>query len=106
MLMFDCGCRAVKKYSEMSVLWERSATWRWLVQRTRDSKPFFLAFATVCGVVPGVIGYGIMQFTNARNEQLEAHLRKNARPETMVILPLFSFILLFLLIFCLFPENM
>ncbi|XP_054812911.1 uncharacterized protein LOC129313655 [Prosopis cineraria] len=69
----------------MSILWEKSASWRWLVRRTRDSKPFFLAFATVCGVVPGVIGYGVMQLTNTRNEQLEAHLRKNARPETMMM---------------------
>ncbi|XP_028773347.1 uncharacterized protein LOC114730433 [Neltuma alba] len=69
----------------MSILWEKSASWRWLVRRTRDSKPFFLAFATVCGVVPGVIGYGVMQLTNTRNEQLEAHLRKNARPETTMM---------------------
>ncbi|KAK4253568.1 hypothetical protein QN277_010224 [Acacia crassicarpa] len=69
----------------MSILWEKSATWRWLVRRTRDSKPFFLAFATVCGVVPGVIGYGVMQITSTRNEQLEAQLRKNARPETTMM---------------------
>ncbi|KAF7835774.1 Centrosomal protein [Senna tora] len=69
----------------MSILWEKSPTWRWLVRRTRDSKPFFLAFATICGVVPGVIGYGVMQLTNSRNEQLEAQLRKNARPETMMM---------------------
>lgn len=86
----------------MSILWEKSPTWRWLVRRTRDSKPFFLAFATICGVVPGVIGYGVMQLTNSRNEQLEAHLRKNARPETMVILRLSSFVL----IFCLVPKNL
>ncbi|OVA06163.1 hypothetical protein BVC80_8865g22 [Macleaya cordata] len=39
------------------VLWEKSETWRWIVRKTRDSRPFFIAFATVCGVVPGVIGY-------------------------------------------------
>lgn len=70
----------------MSLLWEKSPTWRWLVRRTRDSKPFFLAFATVCGIVPGVIGYCVMQATNSRNEQLEAHLRRNARPESLVSL--------------------
>ncbi|KAI4333255.1 hypothetical protein L6164_018088 [Bauhinia variegata] len=69
----------------MSFLGEKSATWRWLVRRTRDSKPFFFAFATVCGVVPGVIGYCVMQLTNSRNEQLEAQLRKNARPETIMM---------------------
>ncbi|XAR67237.1 hypothetical protein NMG60_11001916 [Bertholletia excelsa] len=69
----------------MSILWEKSATWRWLVRRTRDSKPFFVAFATVCGVVPGVIGYGVMQFSNSRNEQLEAHLRRNARPDSLMM---------------------
>ncbi len=48
----------------MSILFEKSMTWRWLVKRTKESKPFFLAFATICGVVPGVIGYGVMQVTN------------------------------------------
>uniref|UniRef100_A0A804PHJ7 Uncharacterized protein n=1 Tax=Zea mays TaxID=4577 RepID=A0A804PHJ7_MAIZE len=66
----------------MSILWEKSAGWRWLVRRTRDSKPFFFTFAALCGVVPGVIGYGVMQLTGSRNEQLEAHLRSTARPET------------------------
>ncbi|RYR68362.1 hypothetical protein Ahy_A03g014857 [Arachis hypogaea] len=55
--------------------------WRWIVRRTRESKPFFLAFATVCGVVPGVIGYGVMQATNTRNEQLESHLRRKRLAE-------------------------
>lgn len=68
----------------MSFLWEKSETWRWVVRKTRDSKPFFFAFATVCGVVPGVIGYCVMQATNSRNEQLEARLRQNARPESLV----------------------
>ncbi|CAL9760917.1 unnamed protein product [Musa acuminata subsp. burmannicoides] len=69
----------------MSVFWEKSATWRWLVQRTRDSKPFFFTFATVCGIVPGVIGYCVMQLTSSRNEQLEAHLRQTARPESTMM---------------------
>ncbi|GMI70754.1 hypothetical protein like AT1G79390 [Hibiscus trionum] len=69
----------------MSILWEKCQTWRWLVRRTRDSKPFFLAFATICGVVPGVIGYGVMQLTNSRNPQLEAQLRQNARPESIMM---------------------
>ncbi|KAF8689492.1 hypothetical protein HU200_041816 [Digitaria exilis] len=68
----------------MSILWEKSAGWRWLVRRTRDSKPFFFTFAALCGVVPGVIGYGVMQLTSSRNDQLEAHLRSTARPETTV----------------------
>ncbi|KAF3450670.1 hypothetical protein FNV43_RR06759 [Rhamnella rubrinervis] len=67
----------------MSILWEKSETWRWLVRRTRDSKPFFLTFATLCGIVPGVIGFCVMQATNSRSEQLEAHLRRNARPESL-----------------------
>ncbi|KAL5568775.1 hypothetical protein UlMin_025350 [Ulmus minor] len=69
----------------MSFLWEKSPTWRWIVRMSRDSKPFFLAFATICGVVPGVIGYGVMQATNSRNEQLEAQLRRNARPESVMM---------------------
>ncbi|URE41695.1 hypothetical protein MUK42_12943 [Musa troglodytarum] len=64
------------------MLWEKSATWRWLVRRTRDSKPFFFTFATVCGIVPGVIGYCVMQLTSSRDEQLETHLRQTARPES------------------------
>lgn len=55
------------------------------MRRTRDSKPFFLAFATLCGVVPGVIGYGVMQLTNSRNPHLEARLRENARPESLMM---------------------
>ncbi|XP_057474516.1 uncharacterized protein LOC130762717 isoform X2 [Actinidia eriantha] len=70
----------------MSILWEKSETWRWIVRKTRDSKPFFLVFATVCGVVPGVIGYGVMQITNSRNQQLEDQLRRNARPDSLILL--------------------
>ncbi|KAK4398776.1 UNVERIFIED_CONTAM: hypothetical protein Sradi_6024600 [Sesamum radiatum] len=69
----------------MSFLWEKSQTWRWLVTKTRDSKPFFFAFATVCGVVPGVIGYCVMQLTSSRNPELEAKLRQSARPESMMM---------------------
>ncbi|XP_024018827.1 uncharacterized protein LOC21402178 [Morus notabilis] len=69
----------------MSILWEKSGTWRWIVRKSRDSKPFFLAFATVCGVVPGVIGYCVMQFTSSRSEHLEAQLRQKARPETLMM---------------------
>ncbi|KAK6947185.1 hypothetical protein RJ641_000658 [Dillenia turbinata] len=69
----------------MAALWEKSATWRWIVTKTRESKPFFFAFATVCGVIPGVIGYCVMQATNSSNEQLEAQLRRSARPETLMM---------------------
>ena len=54
------------------------------MRRTRESKPFFIAFATICGVVPGVIGYGVMQFTNKQNPELEARLRQTARPDSLV----------------------
>ncbi|CAA2953520.1 uncharacterized protein LOC111382256 [Olea europaea var. sylvestris] len=69
----------------MSILWEKSGTWRWMVRKTRDSKPFFLAFATVCGVVPGVIGFCVMQLTSSRNPDLEAKLRQSARPESLMM---------------------
>ncbi|CAL1389817.1 unnamed protein product [Linum trigynum] len=69
----------------MSFLWEKSETWRWLVRRTRDSRPFFFGFATVCGVVPGVIGYCVMQLTNSRNPELELRLRQNARPDSTMM---------------------
>ncbi|KAL6567603.1 hypothetical protein OROGR_001271 [Orobanche gracilis] len=69
----------------MSFLWEKSQTWRWLVTKTRDSRPFFLTFATVCGVVPGIIGYCVMQLTNSKNPELEAKLRQTARPETLMM---------------------
>lgn len=68
----------------MSILWEKSGTWRWIVRQTKESKPFFVAFATICGVVPGVIGYGVMQLTNTRSLQLESHLRHNAPPDSLV----------------------
>ncbi|RAL45699.1 unnamed protein product [Cuscuta campestris] len=69
----------------MSMLWEKSETWRWLVRRTKESKPFFIAFATVCGVVPAVIGYTVMQLTNSGNPELEAKLRRDARPESLMM---------------------
>ncbi|XP_047317955.1 uncharacterized protein LOC124921350 [Impatiens glandulifera] len=69
----------------MSFLWEKSGTWRWIVRKTRDSTPFFVTFATICGVIPGFIGYQVMQFTNSRNEQLEAELRRNARPDSLIM---------------------
>ncbi|KAF9677033.1 hypothetical protein SADUNF_Sadunf08G0065300 [Salix dunnii] len=69
----------------MSILWEKSGTWRWMVRKTKDSKPFFFAFATVCGVVPGVIGYFVMQTTNSRNPEIEARLRQNARPDSLMM---------------------
>uniref|UniRef100_A0A6N2NBM9 Uncharacterized protein n=1 Tax=Salix viminalis TaxID=40686 RepID=A0A6N2NBM9_SALVM len=69
----------------MSILWEKSEAWRWIVRKTRDSKPFFFTFATVCGVVPGVIGYFVMQTTNSSNPELEARLRQNARPDSLMM---------------------
>ncbi|KAF5728129.1 hypothetical protein HS088_TW21G00272 [Tripterygium wilfordii] len=69
----------------MSMLWEKSETWRWIVRKTRDSRPFFLGFATICGVVPGVIGYCVMQATNTRNPELETRLRQTARPESIMM---------------------
>ncbi|KAJ6846833.1 uncharacterized protein M6B38_283500 [Iris pallida] len=68
----------------MSLFMESSA-WRWLVRRTRDSKPFFIAFATLCGVIPGVVGYGVMQVTNSTNEQLETQLRKSASRDSLMM---------------------
>jgi hypothetical protein len=52
--------------------------------KTRDSRSFFFTFAALCGVIPGVIGYGVMQVTNSSNPELEARLRKSARPDTLV----------------------
>ncbi|CAH9094290.1 unnamed protein product [Cuscuta epithymum] len=69
----------------MSILWEKSQTWRWLVRRTKDSRPFFIGFATVCGVIPGVIGYTVMQLTSSTNPELEAKLRRDARPESLMM---------------------
>lgn len=74
----------------MSLLWEKSPGWRWLVRRTRDSKPFFFTFAALCGVVPGVIGFCVMQATNTRSDELESHLRRTSRPESNVT-SLFNF---------------
>ena len=91
----------------MSLLWEKSTSWRWLVRRTRESKPFFIAFATICGVVPGVIGYGVMQFTNKQNPELEARLRQTARPDSLVrtlslLFESFQFIVLLVGLLCFF----
>ncbi|KAI3990383.1 hypothetical protein MKX01_012181 [Papaver californicum] len=64
-------------------LWEKSPAWRWLVTQTKVSKPFFITFATVCGVIPGVIGF--LLCSNSSNPQLEAHLRKNATPDSLMM---------------------
>ncbi|CAE5964696.1 unnamed protein product [Arabidopsis arenosa] len=69
----------------MSFMYEKSNTWRWLVTKTRDSRSFFFTFAALCGVIPGVIGYGVMQVTNSSNPELEARLRKSARPDTLMM---------------------
>ncbi|KAM7269487.1 hypothetical protein ACFE04_024984 [Oxalis oulophora] len=69
----------------MSFLWEKSGTWRWIVRQTRDSKPFFFGFAAFCGVIPGIIGYGVMQVTSSTNPELEAKLRQNARPDSLMM---------------------
>ena len=55
------------------------------MRQTRDSKPFFIGFATVCGVVPGIIGFCVMSATNSRSPELEAKLRQNARPDTLMM---------------------
>lgn len=55
------------------------------MRKSRDSKPFFFAFATVCGIVPGVIGYCVMQLTNSKASDLETKLRHNARPDTIMM---------------------
>ncbi|ESQ27180.1 hypothetical protein EUTSA_v10019255mg [Eutrema salsugineum] len=70
---------------EMSFLYEKSDSWRWLVRKTRDSRSFFFTFATLCGVIPGIIGYGVMQVTNSTNPELESRLRQSARPETVMM---------------------
>ncbi|XP_071730328.1 uncharacterized protein [Rutidosis leptorrhynchoides] len=69
----------------MSFLMEKSSTWRWIVRQTRDSKPFFFCFASVCVVVPCVVGYYVMQATNSSNQHLESELRRNARPDTLLM---------------------
>ncbi|KAJ4769615.1 Glutamine amidotransferase subunit pdxT [Rhynchospora pubera] len=76
--------RSREESNRMSLLWEKSVGWRWLVRRTRDSKPFFFTFAALCGVIPGVVGFCVMQTTNSpsRSDHLESHLRRTARPES------------------------
>lgn len=69
----------------MAFMYEKSAAWRWIVRSCRDSKQFFYTFATVCGVIPGVIGYGVMQFTNTSSEKLQAELRKNASEDSLMM---------------------
>jgi len=69
----------------MAFLYEKSATWRWIVRSCRDSKQFFYTFATICGVIPGVVGYGVMQFTNNNSEKIQADLRKNASEDSLMM---------------------
>ncbi|PWA37668.1 hypothetical protein CTI12_AA588110 [Artemisia annua] len=69
----------------MSILWEKSSLWRWMVGKTRDSKPFFFGFAGCCVVVPCVVGYYVMQITNTQHQNLESQLRQNASPDTLMM---------------------
>nr|GEW62116.1 GTP cyclohydrolase 1 type like [Tanacetum cinerariifolium] len=69
----------------MSILWEKSSLWRWMVRKTRDSKPFFFGFAGCCVVVPCVVGYYVMQITNTHHHNLESQLRQNASPNTLMM---------------------
>eukprot|EP00252_Welwitschia_mirabilis_P019949 TRINITY_DN4765_c0_g1_i1.p1 TRINITY_DN4765_c0_g1~~TRINITY_DN4765_c0_g1_i1.p1 ORF type:complete len:127 (+),score=4.72 TRINITY_DN4765_c0_g1_i1:147-527(+) len=62
----------------MAFLYEKSATWRWIVRSCRESKSFYLTFATLCGVVPAFVGYSIMQASRGNTAVLDANLRKNA----------------------------
>ncbi|PRQ30308.1 hypothetical protein RchiOBHm_Chr5g0023191 [Rosa chinensis] len=74
-------CRGELK---MSILL-KSQTWRLIiVTKTRDSKPFFFTFTTVCGVVPGIVSYFIMQITNPGHQEVVAELRRKARPDAVV----------------------
>ncbi|GLJ06934.1 hypothetical protein SUGI_0053150 [Cryptomeria japonica] len=69
----------------MAFMYEKSATWRWIVRSCRDSKQFFYTFSLICGVIPGAIGYGVMQFTNASSEKLEAQLTKRASEQSRMM---------------------
>ncbi|KAG9143893.1 hypothetical protein Leryth_016089 [Lithospermum erythrorhizon] len=69
----------------MSDVLKRSSSWMWVVRKSRESKAFFVTFATICGVIPGIIGYGVMHLTSRTNPQLEAKLRLNARPDTQMM---------------------
>ncbi|KAH9619023.1 hypothetical protein KSS87_013381 [Heliosperma pusillum] len=80
----------------MHILW-KSSSWRWIVTKTRDSKPFFFTFAMVCGVIPGIVGYGVMQVTSSSNEKLEAHLRRNSRPDTRIYDLLYIYFMYFVI---------
>lgn len=83
----------------MNILW-KSESWRRIVAKSRDSKPFFFTFAMVCGVIPGIVGYGVMQVTNSRNDKLESHLRKNSRPETRVCSLITIFLCIYMFLCC------
>jgi hypothetical protein len=83
----------------MSILFENSVMWRWLVRRTKESKPFFLAFATICGIVPVVIGYAMMQITNTHNLELKTHLCQNPAMKPSCVYSFLSVFLSFFLFF-------
>eukprot|EP00897_Mesotaenium_endlicherianum_P000613 jgi/Mesen1/10552/ME000083S10054 len=55
----------------MSLLFEKSRTWRFIVAKSRESRGFFFAFSAVCVGVPLVLGAAVMAATNPGGESAE-----------------------------------
>jgi hypothetical protein len=73
----------------MSFLFEKSATWRWIVASSKTSKAFYATFAGVCLVVPWVLGHAVMSTTNRSQLELNEELRRRARDDSLVLLQRF-----------------
>ncbi len=73
----------------MSFLYEKSATWRWIVASSKASKAFYATFAGVCLVVPWMLGHAVMSTTNRSQLELNEELRRRARDDSLVLLQRF-----------------
>ncbi len=74
----------------MSFMYEKSATWRWIVASSKASKAFYATFAGVCLVVPWMLGHAVMSTTNRSQLELNEELRRRARDDSLVLLQRFS----------------
>ncbi|CAM6021245.1 unnamed protein product [Sphagnum balticum] len=69
----------------MSFLFEKSATWRWIVASSKASKAFYATFAGVCLVVPWMLGHAVMSTTNRSQLELNEELRRRARDDSLAV---------------------
>eukprot|EP00245_Coleochaete_scutata_P009354 TRINITY_DN3060_c2_g3_i1.p1 TRINITY_DN3060_c2_g3~~TRINITY_DN3060_c2_g3_i1.p1 ORF type:complete len:151 (+),score=33.11 TRINITY_DN3060_c2_g3_i1:44-496(+) len=69
----------------MSFIWEKSATWRWIVRSSRSSGKFYAGFAVLCFVGPWAAGELTMYLTGRNEELLREKLRATGREDAQLV---------------------